>query len=294
MFKRALVVVFILLAVAGGLYAKKPRIAIADFTDKVGGSYEWKIGEGISDMLATSLVKTGRYEMYERKKMDAILEEQKLGLTGLTTPESAAKMGKILGVQFVVIGSVNQFGQKQEGGSAFGVTINSLVARVGADIRIVNVESGRIMAAESGIGEESSTGISIDNASILPTNLDFGSQGFDQTIIGKATVKCVNDLGDKIGKTFGESGLEGKIIKVSGDKVYLNLGKDSGVVLGQLFNIMKKGEDMKDPDTGEVLGSEDTLVGMVKISEIKDKFCIADILEGKDKIGQNDMALMKK
>lgn len=293
--KRAIIVLLMLALAAGGLYAKKPRIAIADFSDKVGGSYgDWKIGDGISDMLATSLMKTGKFDLYERKKMDAILEEQKLGLTGLITPETAVKMGKLLGVQYIVIGSVNQFGQKEEGGSAFGISINSLVARVGADIRIVKVESGQIMAAESGVGEESSTGVSIANADILPTELDFGSKGFDQTIIGKATVKCVNDLSDKIGKAFGFQGLEGKIMKISTGKVFINMGKDSGVTLGQVFQVMRKGEDMKDPDTGEVLGSEDTKIGLVKIIEIKDKFCIAEILEGADKLAQNDAVIPQK
>jgi hypothetical protein len=245
-------------------------------------------------MLATSLFKSGKFDLYERKKMDAVLEEQKLGLTGLITPETAVKMGKLLGVQYIVIGSVNQFGQSTGGGSAFGVSINSLNARVSADIRIVKVESGQIVAAENGVGEESSVGVAIANADILPTDVEFGSKGFDETIIGKATVKCVNNLAEKIGEAFGIHGLEGKIIKVAGGKVYINLGKDSGVVPGQVFQVMRKGEEMKDPDTGEVLGSEDTKIGLVKIIEIKDKFCIAEILEGADKLAQNDIIIPQK
>lgn len=277
---------------ASVLHAKKPRIAIADFANKSGASA--RVGEGVADMLATSLVKIGKYDVFERQQMSAMLEEQKLGMSGLVTPESAAKIGKLLGVQYVIIGSINQFGQKEGGGAAFGIGLKTQTARVAADIRIVSVESGKITAAGSGQGEETAAGVSIQNADLLPTDVKFGSRGFDETIIGKATRKCVDKLVDEIGKVFGSLGAEGKIVRVQDGKVYINLGKDSGIAVGQVFEVMRKGEEMVDPDTGESLGSEDTRVGMVRVTEIREKFCIAEITDGRGKIAQNDIAIMKK
>jgi len=277
------------------LYAKKPRIAIIDFENKTGSTYgHWEIGEGIADMLATALVKSGKFDVFERQKMEAIIKEQKLGLTGLVTPESAAKLGKILGVQYIVVGSVNQFGQKTERAKAFGISVDTLTARVATDVRIINVESSRIIAAEDGKGEETATGVSVDNADILPTELEFGSKGFDETIIGKATKKCVNNLVDKISKIFEGQPVEGKIMKIDGKKVYINLGKDSGISTGQTFIVMRKGEELIDPDIGESLGSEDKEIGKVKIVEIKDKFCIAEIVEQKEQMAKDDIAIQKK
>ncbi len=289
------ILVIILLLLSCVMYAKKPRIAIITFEYKAGSAEgSWAVGDGISDMLATALFKSGKFDVMERAKMESMLEEQKLGMTGMVTPESAAKMGKILGVQFIVVGSVNQFGQKTDKTKALGIEVNTTTARVATDVRIINVETGRLLGAESGKGEETAVGGSIENADLLPTDVAFGSTGFDETIIGKATKKCVDDLVDQFGKSFANQTLEGKIMKVSEDKVYINLGKDSGIAVGQVFDVMQKGEELIDPDTGESLGSEDKKIGSVKVTEVKEKLALADIVDGKDKIKQNDIVVQKK
>ncbi len=287
--------ILLLVLIAGMAYAKKPRLAIIDFQYKAGSATgSWAVGEGMADMLATSLFKSGKFDVMERSKLESVLEEQKLQMSGITTPESAVKAGKILGLQYIVIGSVNQFGQKAEKTEAFGVAVNNVSARVATDVRIVNVETGRIEGAENGVGEETSTGVSIENADLLPTDVAWGSTGFDETTIGKATKKCVDDLVNQFTKTFGNMPIEGKIMKVNADNVYVNLGKDSGITVGQTFDIMEKGEELVDPDSGESLGSEDKKVGTIKVTEIKEKFCIAEVVEGKGKIKQNDIVLQQK
>ena len=292
---RRIWIVVALLLVCGALYAKKPRVAVLDLEYKARTAHgDWLIGEGVADMLTTSLVKSGKFDVMERKKINALLAEQKLGMSGLTTPESAAKAGKILGVEYIITGSVNEFGQKNESAKAFGLTVNNLTARVAMDIRIIQVETSRISISEKGIGEEFSAGVAIDNPNLLPTDIEFGSKGFDETIIGKATGKAVEDAVKKISSKFDNVPLEGKIIKVLDAKVYINLGKDSGVAIGQIFEITRPGEELIDPDSGESLGSEDEKVGTVKVTEIKDKYCVAEITDGKGSINQNDIAVIKK
>lgn len=289
------IILVLMVFLAAVAYAKKPRLAIIDFQYKAGSATgSWSVGQGMADMLATSLFKSGKFDVMERSKLESVLEEQKLQMSGITTPESAVKVGKILGLQYIVIGSVNQFGQKNEQTKAFGVAVNSTTARVATDTRIINVESGRVEGAETGTGEETATGVSIQNADILPTDVAFGSTGFDETIIGKATKKCIDDLVNQFIKTFGNLPIEGKIIKVSDKSVYINLGKDSGVTAGMVLVVMEKGQELIDPDSGESLGSEDKQVGSVKITEIKDKYCIADIVDGMDKIKADDVVLQKK
>lgn len=287
--------ILFLLIVPIALYAKKPRIAITDFDYKAGSAEgSWAVGQGIADMLATALVKSGKFDVFERKQMASALEEQKLGMTGLTTPESAARAGKILGVQYIIIGSVNQFGQKKETAKAFGVEVNNLTARVATDTRIVDVETTRIINADTGTGEESAPVIAVANPDLLPTDVEFGSKGFDETVIGKATKKCVDDLVNKFSKSFGNIGIEGKIIKVDGKKAYVNLGKDSGISVGNILIIKRQGEELKDPDTGESLGSDTREIGSIKITDIKDKFSIAEIIDEKEAIAKDDIAVLKK
>jgi curli biogenesis system outer membrane secretion channel CsgG len=269
-------------------FAAKPRIAIIDFEDKSGSAWgEWAIGTGVSDMLATTLFKTGKFDIYERAQMEAILSEQSLQMSGAMTTESAVKVGKLLGVKYLVVGSVNQFGQKETGVSAFGIGVKSTTAHVACDVRLIEVETGKLVAAEKGEANESATGVSADYQGV-----SFGGTGFDETIIGKATNKCVVDIANKIAADFAGRGLQGSIIKVSDSgQIYINLGDDSGIKVGTVLFVVRKGEELIDPDTGENLGSDNTQIGTVKITALKGKFSLGDMVDGKGKAAAGDMVM---
>ena len=128
------------------------RIGIVDFDNQspYGGG---ALGKGCADMLATSLVKTGKFRVFERDKLDAVIREQDLGATGRMTPQSAAKVGKLLGLQAIVTGAVTEFGEAQKGGGGMGVNFSKTTYRAGVDIRLVDATTGEIIYA----GHENST-----------------------------------------------------------------------------------------------------------------------------------------
>ena len=70
------------------------------------------------------------------------------------------------------------------------------------------------------------------------------------------------------------------MIKASGSKVYINLGCRNGVSSSTQFDVYEPGEELIDPDTGENLGSESTKRGAIKVSAVKEKFSIAEIISG--------------
>lgn len=63
-------------------------------------------GSIVAEWLSTSLAKTGKYELYERILLQKVIEEQKLGLSGLVDEESAARVGELFGVPAIVAGSI--------------------------------------------------------------------------------------------------------------------------------------------------------------------------------------------
>ena len=67
-------------------------------------------------------------------------------------------------------------------------------------------------------------------------------------------------------------GLEGKIIKVEGNKAYINLGASSGIKMGDKFNVISVGEALIDPDTGAKLGASEKQTGNGAVVEVQDKF----------------------
>jgi hypothetical protein len=62
-------------------------------------------------------------------------------------------------------------------------------------------------------------------------------------------------------------------------QITLNRGQGAGVEVGQVLNVFAQGETLIDPDTQEVLGREEVLIGKVRIISVQPKFSTAEILE---------------
>jgi TolB-like protein len=86
----------------------------------------------ITDVLRNELVKTGRFKVIEKQNMDKVLAEQAFQQTGCTTDECAVRLGKLLNVQRIVVGS-------------FGKLIDKYLV----NLRVVNVETGEIIFGDS-------------------------------------------------------------------------------------------------------------------------------------------------
>ncbi len=275
---------FITAAFSQNLTGLKKRVAVMNFNDRSG--YGHNIGSGLADMLVTRLVKSGKFLVVERKELDKILQEQGLGQSGLVTPQSAAKVGKLLGVELMVTGSVSEFGRKNKsvgggiGRLAFGGRVSKKEARAVVDLRLVNTSTGEIIMAEKAEGKASSTSLS----GIQFKDIDFGNPTtWDQTILGKAARKAVDKSVDYITKAMKKIPWEGKIIKVNADNtVYMKPGSAGGVQTGMEFAVFSQGEALIDPDTGLSLGSEESKIGVIKV--IQDvaggKACKAIIVSG--------------
>src|SRR5262245_35292994 len=89
----------------------KRRIGVVDFLNKTTYGAN-RLGTSASDVLITELAKSNRFIVVERDKLDKLMEEQKLALSGAIDPNTAAKMGKILGLNAIVTGAISQFGEQ--------------------------------------------------------------------------------------------------------------------------------------------------------------------------------------
>ncbi|GBD93111.1 putative lipoprotein/NMB1164 precursor [bacterium BMS3Abin05] len=265
----------------------KKRVAVFSFVDKTNRAYAWwggkTVGRGLSDMLVTALVKSGKYTVVERGSLDKVLTEQKLGLSGLVTPQTAAQVGKLLGVELAIVGSVTEFGHKKSnvGGrlKGIGLGIGSQSAVVAVDVRFINTTTGEIIRAETVRKEKSKKGLSIST----PKFSFHDRNSFDQSLVGKAAREAVNEIVEMTGKTLEKMPWEAKIIKASAaGNIYINKGSRSGVAVGDVFVVYRKGEALIDPDTGLSLGAEEEKIGTIKV--VKDiaggRASVATVLTG--------------
>lgn len=108
------------------------KVAVVDFTVYSKG-LDADLGAMVSDWFMASFAKDARFEVVERGLLKRILDEQELSMSGLVDEQTAAKVGKMLGVNVVITGAVSKIGNDLE-----------LVARA------IDVETAAVVAAESG------------------------------------------------------------------------------------------------------------------------------------------------
>ena len=106
----------------------KSKIAVIEFSDLNGNVTEF--GMYLSEELITRLFLTRKFDVIERQLLNKVLSEQKLGMTGLIDDESAIAIGKLLGVDAIVSGTITDLGTSlkvnariisTETGKVFGV-----------------------------------------------------------------------------------------------------------------------------------------------------------------------------
>src|SRR5262249_51734010 len=133
----------------------KRRVGVVDFENKT--NYGKRLGSSASDILLTELVKSGKFIVVERDKTDKLMQEQKLGMSGAIDPKTAAQVGKIMGLNAIVPGPISQFGVGSTGADYLIVQSKREVAQCTVDVRVVDVETGQVIYADSGKGQSTSS-----------------------------------------------------------------------------------------------------------------------------------------
>lgn len=294
---------------------RKKRVAIFDFdyatvqssTSALFGS-NVDVGKGVSDLLVKYLVQDGTYAVIERKAMDKVLAEQNFSNSDRANPASAAKLGKLLGVDAIVVGSITQFGNDTKntnigggGGNWGGFGIGGIgrkksKAVVAVDARLVDVDTAEILGVASGKGESQR-----DSTSLLGGganwhgfgggNADFGSSDFQQTILGEAVNAAVKQLSSEVVDDNAKFetrtvSVEGLVAAVDGGQIVLNVGGKLGLKVGDQLNVERVTREIKDPATGQVIRRMTTPVGVIRLIDVDAVSSIAAIVSGSDfKVG---------
>jgi curli biogenesis system outer membrane secretion channel CsgG len=291
---------------AGG---RKKRVAIFDFdyaTVQTASAAAFgtnvDVGKGISDLLVRHLVQDGTYSVIERKAMDKILAEQNFSNSDRADANSAAKIGRLLGVDAIIVGSITQFGYDNKntnvgggggGWGGFGVggfSHKKSKAVVVVDARLVNIDTAEIMGVADGKGESSR-----ESTSLLGGGsnwhgfgggaVDFGSSDFQQTILGEAvnsavtqmSTELVADASKLVARTIS---VEGVVAAVDGGQIVLNVGSKVGLKVGDQLTVKRVTKEIKDPTTGKTLRKLTSDVGVIRLTDVDEVSAIGAPVSG--------------
>lgn len=165
----ALCLVMGIVAVQPAFAAEKPRIAVLEFENKAENHTWWRNqgAEAMQDVFVTELVKSGKFSVIDRERLDDLMREKNLSLSGDVDPATAVQAGKLLGVEYFLVGSVTEYGATEAGGHGRGIgrlpgfRAGKKTFVAAANARIINTETGEILWADEARGEESNVKVSV-------------------------------------------------------------------------------------------------------------------------------------
>lgn len=253
-----------------------------------GSNTNQDIGRGISALLIVKLVQDAKYTVIERTELDKILNEQNFANSDRADTTTAAKIGRILGVDAIILGTVTRFGPDDKhtssggGGGALlgrggGVKTVKSKAVVGISSRLINVTNGEIITAFTATGESAKAG---DISRFGGMGFDMVSSDFTNSLLGEATRNAVNEMAVQLESIVEKIPvlkivIEGLVADVSGSTLILNIGKNAGVHLGDKLEINRTVRDISDPATGKVLTSVSEKLGVATVTDVADNFSTA-------------------
>ena len=164
-------IVLITLAVTGFAADKKSAIAVLDFESI--GTEEY-LGKAVSEIMRTSLVSNHKYRVVERAQINKAISEQKFQKSGLIDDKSAVEIGKVLGADLIIVGSVVKIGN--------AYTINS---------RLIDVKIGEAKLGKNVTGTDLNLLTSMSNE--LVENL-FGAEHKQTQQKSQLNEKTVSDV----------------------------------------------------------------------------------------------------
>jgi curli biogenesis system outer membrane secretion channel CsgG len=145
--------------------SKRPTVAIMDFDYGTVGYHWWgdyDIGKGMADQVVDAMLEDGSFRVIERKKLDTVLAEQDFSHSDRADPSAAklSKLGKVLGVRYIIAGSITKFGgeEKNYGAGALGghklggFGLKKAKTEVNLTARMIDTTTGEILLSAKGEG----------------------------------------------------------------------------------------------------------------------------------------------
>jgi hypothetical protein len=184
--------------------------------------------------------------------------------------------GRKLGVSVVAIGRISKMIYRQKGDDVGLFRQKQSLMAVDIEMKLFDVQGGREILATSKSGESSANGVAVldDNDMNAPTY----RTELAKIALREAVAQCVPDVVRAVEKLTWQ----GRIAKMIGPKIYINAGRTSGLIAGDILRVINQGDEVYDPATGALLGrAQGQLKGTLEVMDfIGPDGAVADVHTG--------------
>ena len=276
-FIRLIVAVFAMFVLSGltaTCQAAQKIVAVMPMSQIVRNGYSSYAADNMTEELINVLVNSGTYTVIERSQLDQVVQEMGFESTGMVNPDSAIEIGKLSGAQYILVGKVTMADVYNSTVPLLG--IKTLKAKVGLEYRLLDGKTGQILLSNTIEDQHTEDAIT-------------GSDFSDQVVLHKA---C-GDVAKKVLKEIQKKNpIVGTVLDIdsSNTVVYVDLGRESGLQVGELLQVYKEGTPIYGTN-GEIITTRTIELGKIKITEVNDNHSIGKLV---DKNAQIDRGALVK
>lgn len=208
--RKFVLVLSLLVLVSTSAFAAKPAVGVAEFTNETSAAWWYGgVGNDLADMLTNELAALNKFKVVERSKLGPVLEEQDLAASGRVSKKTGAKIGKLTGAEYLIMGKVSSF-ETDVKGTGGGVSFRGISvggkkedAYMAVDLRVVNTTTGEIEFTRTVEARASSSGMSLG---VYRGGFGGNLGKYEKTPTGKAIRACIIEISEYLACAMVDKG----------------------------------------------------------------------------------------
>ncbi|GHS95062.1 hypothetical protein AGMMS50276_09350 [Synergistales bacterium] len=238
------------------------QLGVMEFVSKANGVSPME-ADAIMDVFTRTLTNSKSIAVVERARLDLIAREHKIAISGLVDVNTAAEVGRIAGMQYMLLGAVTEISRRTSGGAIplmgmFNIKSEKQEVKVTINARIVDVTTSEVCLAISETGSSSSSSGGITMQGFAYIEKEYGG------LEARAIADAVNRLSHEIREFLG--GENSYIIEAKDKKhVLIDVGSTMGAKEGSLYLVYVEGQAIRNM-SGEVIDKEKIPLAGLKVS----------------------------
>jgi curli biogenesis system outer membrane secretion channel CsgG len=269
----------------GEYHGVKHAVGVVDFDNDAGYRSQWEMGYNMSILLESALFDTGRFVLVEREGLGNVIGEQDLAASGrMAQASSVAQTGKLRPAKYIATGAMTEVEYNESGGGGgfnikgFTVGGSKADAKITIIAKLIDTTTGEIVAKKRITGEAGRAKL---NFGINKGSFKGDIGGFAKTPLGEAAQDCINQAAKFFAIQMEELPSGGAVVMVKDGRVIINRGEQYNFRKGMVLMMTEEGEDLIDPETGEVLEkAEGKKIGTIRITKTSEKVSYCEVIEG--------------
>ena len=231
-----------------------------------------ELSRQLSHKLSMAFTQTNKFAVLDREYVFEFAKERNILLSDDSSIEEKAKLGQVLGVDYMLIDVVSdaKITKKVINLEAIGQSTTELEAEFTLDYRLVVGPSRQLKVLDT-------IDISLEHKDVKKLMKKWEADDIDYKEI---TGNLLSRVANQVVETVIDRVYPVRIAIVAGDgQIVINQGGQR-VEKGRLFEVYADGQEIIDPDTKESLGTTETLVATIKVDKVSQNISYASVIRG--------------